>query len=63
MNKFLMRIWIVFGSFVIMVGVSILIIFVYIAKFLNKHFFSGNMRDPFHDSRQHPINDPNAPRG
>ncbi len=37
----------------------ILVVAVHVVKF----FHSIRLRDPFHNSRQHPLNSPNAPRG
>lgn len=65
MKKLLMKTWIAVGSFIIIIVVSILIVFVHVANFLNRRFFSGdsNTKDPFHDSRRHPLSDQGAPRG
>lgn len=51
------------GSFVIMFLAAVFLMFIFIGKFINGTFFKTRGRDPFHDSRQHPLNDPNAPRG
>lgn len=66
MNNLFLKIWITLGSFILMVAVIFLIIIVHFAKFINRFFINDSdnkTSDPFHDSRRHPINDPNAPRG
>ncbi len=65
MHKLFTKAWIIIGPFVIIFATSILIVFVHITNFLNRRFFSGsgNIKDPFHDSRRHPLSDQGAPRG
>ncbi len=58
-----MKAWVWLGSFIIMIMAAIFIVFVHIYKFINSAVSGGKMKDPFHDSRKHPLNDPNAPRG
>ncbi|MBI5200357.1 MAG: hypothetical protein HY925_02120 [Elusimicrobia bacterium] len=43
----------------IMAGTVLAIALVHLVK----RFRSLSGRDPFHDSRRHPLNDPGAPRG
>lgn len=43
----------------IMLAAVVLIIVFYFAKLFHKL----NFKDPFHNSRQHPLNSPEAPRG
>ncbi len=60
--KLWVRIFAVTGSIVIMTGTSILIVILFLLSLFNKGK-QGNEKDPFHDSRCHPLNDPDAPRG
>ena len=59
MKKFFLRIWVAMATVLVMIGTVLLIAIFYIAKFFHKF----NFRDPFHNSRQHPLNSPEAPRG
>ena len=49
----------VIGVVFIMPATVVLIVVIYIVKF----FRGYNIKDPFHNSRQHPLNSPEAPRG
>jgi hypothetical protein len=59
MGSFLTKLAISCASVIIMAMAAALIVVVHIAKFLKRIVF----RDPFHNSRQHPLNSPEAPRG
>lgn len=52
-------IWISCATIIIMLMAAILIVVVHVVKF----FVRLRVRDPFHDSRRHPLNSPEAPRG
>ena len=59
MKTFLKRLIAVLGAIVIMPVTVALIILIYIVKWFRWFSF----KDPFHNSRQHPLNSPEAPRG
>ncbi|OGX39382.1 MAG: hypothetical protein A3D87_08900 [Omnitrophica WOR_2 bacterium RIFCSPHIGHO2_02_FULL_50_17] len=59
MRSLLIKVAISCASVIIMAMAAALIVVVHIAKFLKRIIF----RDPFHDSRRHPLNSPEAPRG
>lgn len=59
MKKFIARLLAVLGGIIIMPVTVLLIFFIYMVKFFR--YFS--FKDPFHNSRQHPLNSPEAPRG
>ncbi len=59
MKRFFANLWAILGALIIMPLTVGLIVFIYIVKFLRGFSF----KDPFHNSRQHPLNSPEAPRG
>ena len=59
MKKIFLKICLGVSTLFIMLGTIFLILVFYVAKFFRKI----NWRDPFHDSRRHPLNSPGAPRG
>lgn len=63
MKKLFIKAVMVLGSLMIMIVLSIMVVFVHLANFVNLKIFNRRRIDPFHDSRRHPLNDPDAPRG
>ncbi len=59
MKKLLLKICIAISTVFVMLGTIILIVIFHVAQFFRKL----RIRDPFHDSRRHPLNSPGAPRG
>lgn len=59
MKKFLNCLIAILGAAVIMPVTGVLIGLIYIVKFFRRCTF----KDPFRNSRQHPLNSPDAPRG
>ncbi len=59
MKKFFNYAIAVAGGLIVMPVTIVLIVSLYIAKLLRRVTF----KDPFHNSRQHPLNSPEAPRG
>ena len=70
---FLFRVWLfLVGVFFIAPSAIALIAIVAVVKFFHKKglqnvsaglTYNHSLSDPFHNSRQHPLNDPGAPRG
>ena len=58
-QNLLVKIAVAGATIVVMLGTALLIVIFYIAKLFRKL----KVKDPFHNSRQHPLNSPEAPRG
>ncbi len=70
MKQFLIKIFGFLGSILLWFGLGALAFIIYVLKMLGikKYLFNQKhgdkkKKDPFHNSRQHPLNDPDAPRG